>query len=180
MPINIRNDILHIMVRLIDLTNQKFGHWKVIKRASLDKQGKIKWECICDCGTIGEIRGKSLREGSSNGCRNCMPKRSSSSSPLAYRHGLSRSLTYKSWANMIARCHNPKDTGYKWYGAKGIKVCERWREDFLNFLNDMEERSPHYSIDRIDPFGHYHKDNCRWATIKEQNINKRRDHLSSD
>jgi hypothetical protein len=168
------------MGRLIDLTNQKFGHWKVIERGSLDKQGKIKWKCICECGTEGEIRAKTLREGSSNGCRQCMPKRTISSSPLAYRHGLSHSITYKSWVNMIARCHNPKDTGYHWYGGKGIKVCEEWRKDFLNFLKDMGGRPLHHSIDRIDPFRDYSKENCRWATIKEQNINKRRDHLSSE
>jgi len=86
---------------------------------------------------------------------------------------MSHSLTYRSWANIIARCTNSKDTAYKWYGAEGVTVCQRWRDDFLNFFEDMGERPPNKSIDRIDNSKGYEPTNCKWSTLKEQNWNKK-------
>lgn len=157
-----------------DLTGQQFNNWTVIKRGSNDLQNKIMWICRCSCGSIGEIRGKTLVNNASKGCRKCMSRRTNSKSPLAWRHGLSKTPTYKIWAYMIARCHNPRDTGYQYYGARGIKVCKRWRDDFLNFLQDMGERPENLTIDRIDNYKDYQKDNCRWATWTEQGNNQRR------
>ena len=121
------------MGKFIEMINKKYNSWTVIKRSSNSTDGYIKYTCQCDCGTIKDILGKTLRSGASKGCRKCMPKRTISNSPLAYRHGLSHSSTYKIWVGINARCHNPKDSSYKWYGAKGIEVCEHWRNDFLNF-----------------------------------------------
>jgi hypothetical protein len=81
--------------------------------------------------------------------------------------------TYRSWGNMIKRCEQPKATGYKYWGGRGIKVCERWRNSFQNFLDDMGERPEGLSLDRIDSNGNYEPGNCRWATISQQNSNKR-------
>lgn len=75
---------------------------------------------------------------------------------------------------MIARCERPEVQSYKFYGARGIKVCPRWRASYAHFLEDMGRRpSPKHSIDRIDPNGDYAPDNCRWATNSEQSRNKR-------
>lgn len=75
---------------------------------------------------------------------------------------------------MRQRCQNPNNIEWKRYGAKGIKVCERW-DDFALFLTDMGEKpAPEYSIDRIDPEGHYEPGNCRWATPYEQRHNRRK------
>lgn len=80
---------------------------------------------------------------------------------------------YSAWNALINRCYNPKDKRYNIYGAKGITVCEAWRNSFMEFLNDMGKRpSAEHSIDRVDPAGNYCKDNCRWATDKEQCRNR--------
>jgi hypothetical protein len=85
--------------------------------------------------------------------------------------GSAMSRTYRTWDGMWTRCSNVKDPNYRWYGGKGISVCERW-EDFRNFLADMGERPEGQTLDRIDRSGNYELSNCRWATPKEQTINR--------
>ena len=73
---------------------------------------------------------------------------------------------------MKMRCYNEKSSGYKYYGGRGIQICDRWLESYENFLADMGERPTGKSLDRIDTDGNYCKENCRWATNKEQGRNR--------
>lgn len=94
------------------------------------------------------------------------------------RHGFSDTPTYTAWLGMIDRCERPANKAWPDYGGRGIKVCARWRNGFPAFLEDMGKKpSKQYSIDRKDNDGNYEPGNCRWATSKEQNNNKRSNRL---
>lgn len=87
----------------------------------------------------------------------------------------SRTPEYRTWYAMKSRCTKPNQKDYRFYGARGIKVCDRWLSSFHNFLEDMGRKPDKgYSIERIDVHGNYEPPNCRWATWLEQRMNKRR------
>ena len=92
-------------------------------------------------------------------------------------HGESKTKLYMIWSAMKARCHNPKDKSYWRYGARGIAVCQEWRDDFLAFKASVGERPDGLTLYRIDSRGNYEPGNVRWATYKEQARNTRRNHL---
>jgi hypothetical protein len=88
------------------------------------------------------------------------------------KHGMKHTKTYSIWRSMRRRCNDPGNCGYPRYGARGIKVCERWDSSFVAFLADMGEAREDQSIDRIDNSRGYEPSNCRWATMKEQQRNR--------
>lgn len=90
-----------------------------------------------------------------------------------YEHGKTGTSEYYSWGNMLKRVLSPNNPAYKWYGARGITVCERWRK-FENFYADMGDKpTPKHSIERVNNNGDYEPSNCVWATKETQARNKR-------
>jgi len=117
--------------------------------------------CLCDCGGSHKVRTDSLLRGETKSC-GC----------LVRTHGKSKTSTYMTWYCMVGRCTKPEDVGFRWYGGRGIRVCERWLK-FENFLEDMGEKpSKDHTLDRMDVDGNYELDNCRWATKAEQSSNR--------
>lgn len=113
-----------------------------------------------------------MKRGSTRSC-GCLKRETSAK---RFRtHGFSNSKLHGVWATMKARCYNDTQDSYKFYGGRGIKVCDEWREDFVPFLNWAMENGYEegLSLDRIDPEVDYGPDNCRWATSKQQARNKR-------
>ncbi len=125
-----------------------------------EKYGQKRILGKCHCGSIREYRRQRVAKGETTNC-GC----------VNIKHGEHDSITYVTWEAMMGRCYNPKKDSYKWYGARGIEVCEAWK-DYRNFRRDMGERpSKHYSIDRINPDGNYEKANCRWL-LKSENTKR--------
>lgn len=161
------NDKVDVM-RIKDLTGQKFGKLTAVEFSYKDGGNNAMWKFKCDCGNDIVIRGSEVSRGATNSC-GCLKAINSKLSNT--KHNLARSKVYKTWINMKARCFNENDINFNDYGARGIAVCTRWLV-FENFLEDMGQPKKGESLDRIDNNKGYSKDNCRWATNKEQIRNR--------
>lgn len=125
-------------------------------------------KCRCDCGVEIEVRNENLSSGNSKSC-GCLRVDMGGRNKT---HNMSDSPEYKSWEQMINRCHNLNASRYRRYGGRGLTVCKQWRDDFSVFYRDMGPRPPNTSIERKDNSKGYYPENCVWASSITQARNR--------
>ncbi|MEN4457295.1 hypothetical protein ABC558_10935 [Staphylococcus epidermidis] len=163
------------MTRGIDMTGVNFNGCKVLKRKGTNKDKKITWLCECYCGNLFVTTGKSIRNNTVKSC-GCLKQETLSKCRKNNKtHGDTGSELYNIWRGIKKRCRKPNAHNYKWYGKRGIDVCDEWYNSYSKFkewakTNGYEEGS---SIDRINVNGNYEPNNCRWVDMKTQQRNRR-------
>jgi hypothetical protein len=156
-------------MKRIDLTGRRFGRL-LVQSYEKTVKGVCYWVCRCDCGGFKIIASSSLRYGLTNSC-GCLSKEFTSTRSTI--HGEARKTKeYKTWEGIKSRCYTQSDKRYYCYGARGIKVCARWKKSYEAFLMDMG-RAPtkRYSIERINVNGDYSPSNCKWIELPDQSNN---------
>ena len=150
------------------MIGSRFDRLVVIQHLGTDSKKNNLWLCRCDCGGEARTRTFMLTNGRTRSC-GCLQKEQARALVMSRStHLCSKgNITYRSWKEMRQRCLNPNSDKWKWYGGRGISIDTR-RDSFEVFLADMGERPTGCTLDRRDSDGNYSKQNCRWATPKEQ------------
>lgn len=162
---------------MIDMTGQRFGKLIVVRLHAEKLYGGVNaWVCQCDCGNETVQIRVNLTKGRSRscGCYRHDPKWIEGQRKGALKHGGLGTPEHNAFRAMMSRCHYKSAGNYPEYGGRGIVVCEKWHNNFANFLADMGPKpTPQYTLDRFpNPNGIYEPSNCRWATHQEQQANK--------
>lgn len=159
------------LVRRDDISGQRFGRLVALIPFGKTKHRGTIWKCKCDCGSVVNVERAHLISGATKSC-GCIRNNE--------HHDESDNRLYAVWAGMKSRCGNKNHASYRFYGARGVKVCEEWSRSFLLFRDwairsgyDKTAKRGACTLDRIDPFGDYEPSNCRWISITEQQSNKR-------
>ena len=169
------------MSKVVDMKGKRYEKLLVVKRDKNDKRGQACWLCVCDCGKEIVCNGNDLR---SNRYKSCGCAKAERAAILGYgnaKHHDSFTRLYRVWNGMKQRVLNENRPKYKYYGGRGISICEEWISDFPAFKKwaleagyDKDAEFGECTLDRIDPYGDYEPSNCRWVPIKIQNRNKRK------
>lgn len=136
---------------------------------------RLKWSCRCECGKTIIAEAHKLRTGHTQSC-GCLQKERAAETKTTHGGtcGPQHHRLYRLYRGMLERCFYEKHAAWKYYGGRGVSVCPRWRESFGNFRDDM---APSFreglTLDRIDCFGDYSPENCKWSTPSEQRLNQR-------
>lgn len=155
---------------LIDLTDKNFGRLHVISKAG--KQGcETTWLCKCECGNYTTVAGGNLRAGRTKSC-GCL--HDEVAGQWNKSHGQTGTRLYRIWKNMKTRCYNPNFPNFKYWGGKGITICDEWKNSFLSFATWAKSNgyADALTIDRIDSSLGYFPENCRWVSACLQNRNR--------
>lgn len=150
-----------------EFIGRRFGKLEVIKYLHTNAKGKTIYLCKCDCGNFKEVKRNSLVVGHTKSC-GCLPKKGN------LKHGQRRTKLYGLWLNIKDRCNNKNNSHFKYYGEKGIKMCEQWANDYSAFMKWALENGyvEGLSIERIDNNKGYEPSNCKWITKEEQARNR--------
>ena len=157
------------MSRPINIEGEVFGRLTAVSRKANTKQGKTTWLCLCSCGNSVVAVGANLKNGFTNSC-GCLRKEVTAT--RTNRGYITKHAFYRVWQGLIKRCYQKTSVSYRYYGLKGIRVCQQWRESFQCFAKDMGERpfdenGIPFDIDRMDSSKDYEPDNCRWLSKRE-------------
>lgn len=161
------------MPKKLELIGSVFGKLTVLSEDGTDSFGATMWRCRCECGAAKSVRGAQLKSGA---VRSCGCGVAAAAKVNNTTHGASRTPLFRRWQAMLARCSNKRSKSFKNYGARGITVCERWL-DFQSFSDDMAATfREELELERVDTDGNYEPSNCCWATVVQQQRNRRNNH----
>lgn len=161
------------MAKFLDITGDKYGKLVVLEYG-YKKDKKNYWKCVCECGKETTVSINSLRTGNSKSC-GCLQKEIAKKYRHSTTHGKFGTRIYQTWSAMKSRCYNSKVDSYKRYGARGITVCEDWKNDFTKFyewaMNNGYEDD--LTIERLNANGNYSPNNCTFIPGNQQSNNRR-------
>lgn len=166
----------------LDVTGKRYGRLTAVRDTGKRDHGSKVWLFLCDCGNEIEIPAHRAASSKTLSC-GCLQRERTGEASMT--HGLSKSRIYKTYNNMKRRCYYKRSRDYKWYGEKGVAVCDEWLRSFEDFYewavsNGYEE---HLTIDRIDSDGDYCPENCQWIThsenVRRANKKKRKNEITS-